>query len=112
MMTSRYRTHAEIAGALAVDSRGGVTAAGTDPKPITPYDAELARGRCYASHEPSIAAAGHGLRGIEQPPSGSRLECDDAAIGAGGVLGLVFAFAGGATGITFRARRAEVLERS
>lgn len=47
-----------------------------------------------------------------QPPSGNGLEWDDAAIGAGGVLRLVLAFASGATAITFRHRPAEVLEMS
>jgi hypothetical protein len=32
-MTSQYRTHAEIAGALAVASLGGATPAGADPNP-------------------------------------------------------------------------------
>ena len=114
-MTSQYRTHAEIAGALAVASLGGATPAGADPNPTRRNvcrQTSTTPGPCYTSHNPSIPAAGHDFRRIDEPPSGNRLEWDDAAIGAGGVPRLVLAFASGVAAITFRHRRAEVLEMS
>ena len=66
------------------------------------------------SHKPAIPATGHQFRTIDasdsaratEPPSANGFEWGDAAIGAGSALGLVLAFAGGATAITRRHRPA------
>ena len=134
-MTSHYRTRAGIGAALAVASLTAATPAGADPNPAqrvqsSRHGAALAQELYYTSHKPSIPAAGHDFRTIDardsdaisapryrartidEPPRANGFEWGDAAIGAGGVLGLVLAFAGGAAAITRRNRPAEGLEMS
>ena len=105
---NRWRTR----GGLARRSHPGRRRPQPNPAQRVQRQTSTTPGPCYTSHNPSIPAAGHDFRRIDEPPSGNRLEWDDAAIGAGGVPRLVLAFASGVAAITFRHRRAEVLEMS
>jgi hypothetical protein len=127
-MTTRPRTRAGLAAALAVTSLAAAATASADPNPAqrvqsSPRAAALAQERYYMSHKPAIPAPGHDFATIDargassptgdadtrgparataEPAGASGFEWDDAAIGAGGALGLVLVFAGGAAVITRR----------
>jgi hypothetical protein len=131
-MTSRYRTRAGFAAALAAASLAAAGPAGADPNPAQrvqsnarPELRALAQEQYYKSHKPVIPAPGHDFRTIDareaanvpggavtrvttpvtaEPADSSGFEWDDAAIGAGTALGLALAFAGGAAAVTRRHR--------
>jgi hypothetical protein len=131
-MTSQHRTRAGLAAALALASLAAAAPAGADPNPAQRVQssgraAALAQERYYMSHKPAIPASGHDFRTIDareaadapsgavtdvtapvpaEPAGSSGFEWGDAAIGAGGALGLSLLFAGGAVAITRRHRGA------
>ena len=131
-MTSHHRTRAGLAAALAVASLAAAAPAGADPNPAQRVQSSsvaraLAQEQYYMSHKPAIPASGHDFRTIDardaahapggavthntapatpEPTSSTGFEWDDAAIGAGGALGLALVFVGGAVAITRRQRGA------
>ena len=132
-MTSHHRTRAGLAAALAVASLAAAAPAGADPtRPsecnrVPSPGRALAQEQYYMSHKPAIPASGHDFRTIDardaahapggavthntapatpEPASSTGFEWDDAAIGAGGALGLALVFVGGAVAITRRQRGA------
>jgi hypothetical protein len=131
-MTVQHRIRVGLAAALAVASFASAAPAGADPNPAQRVQsssraAALAQERYYMSHKPAIPAPGHEFGTIDardganapggavadftapvmaEPASSSGFEWGDAAIGAGGALGLALVFAGGAAAITRRQRGA------
>jgi hypothetical protein len=113
-MTFPHRTRVGVAAALAVASLASAAPAGADPNPEQRVEsssraAALAQERYYMSHKPAIPAPGHDfgtidVRDAAAPAGASGFEWGDAAIGAGGALGLALVFAGGAAVITRRHR--------
>jgi hypothetical protein len=122
-MTSQPRTRVGLA-ALAVALFASAAPAGADPNPAqrvqsSSHAAALAQERYYMSRQSENPAPGPDYRTIDareaaDPPGGAvtddtaepaGFEWGDAAIGAGGALGLVV-FAGGAAAITRRRRGA------
>ena len=113
-MTFQRRTRAGVAAALAVASLASAAPAGADPNPEQRVEsssraAAAAQEQYYLSHKPAIPAAGHDFSTIDvrdaaEDGGASGFEWGDAAIGAGGMLGLTLVFAGGAAAITRRHR--------
>jgi hypothetical protein len=127
-MISQHRTRAGLAAGLAIASlAASASGASADPNPeqrVQSRAAALAQEQYYmSSQEPPILAPAHDLRTIDardaadapdgavtratapvtaQPESADDFAWDDAAIGAGGALGLALVFAGGAVAITRR----------
>jgi hypothetical protein len=130
-MISHHRTRAGLAATLAITSlAASASAASADPNPaqrLQSRAAALAQEQYYMSHKPAIPAPGQDFRTIDardaaeapggavtratapvtaQPDSADDFAWGDAAIGAGGALGLALVFAGGAVAITRRNGRA------
>jgi hypothetical protein len=69
-MTSKHRTRAGLAAALAVASLAAATPAGADPNPTQRVEssqrgAAPAQEQYYMSHKPAIPASGHDFRTID-----------------------------------------------
>ena len=115
-MTSQHRTRAGLAATLAVASlAASASGASADPNPeqrLQSRAAALTQEQYEMSHKPAIPGPGHNFATIEprasaDAPSGANdFEWGDAAIGAGGALGLALVLAGGAVVITRRNGRA------
>jgi hypothetical protein len=123
-----------VAAALAIASLVAAAPAGADPNPAqrAQFSAQ-ARAEAakqprpyYMSHKPAIPGPGHDFRTIDardaaeapdgavtrvtavtpQPGTSDGFQWDDAAIGAGGALGLVLVLAGGGAAVSRRNRLA------